>query len=323
MNWTLYGAPISLFTRKLEAALEFHAIAFENASRDDSNRAELEARAGTHQIPVLATPFGWTLADSTPIIMWLDTLNPNRRLFPADTAGVLVHVIEEVLDEWVSRVMVHYRWHYPDNAHFVIETITGTRVTRAEALAHPLAQWGLRACRATGTENAPQQAAAESEYLGLIAALEAQLGQTRYALGDRPTAVDAALIGGLRGHTLHDPIPDLNAFPRVCQWALQSEPWDGHGELVPLPDSTPFAAHMLELATTRYRPFALANRAAREAGKKTFSCQCYGQEVSFLARAYPETSRRLLAQRVHHGVSAAARAATHDWLAARGLADCF
>lgn len=323
MTWTIHGSPISLFTRKLEAALEVYGAGFIVRPKEAGNAAELETRAGTHQIPVLETPHGWMLADTTPILMWLDALYPRRRLFPPGALGVLVHVLEEVLDEWVSRVMVHYRWHYDENARFVIERIMGQPVDVGRARQHPLAQWGPRACRATGTETAAARQAAEAEYLALMTALEAQLGTTRYALGDRPSAVDCALVGGLRAHTLHDPIPDLAAFPRVMAWAQAPWRWDGQGALAPFPASTPFAEHLLGIAGAQYRPFILGNRSARAGNEKSFVVETHGTEVSYLARAYPEASRVMVVERIAHTLDDGERLAVTAWLRAVGLKDCF
>src|SRR5262249_51701737 len=163
----------------------------------------------------LQTPENWMLADTTPILDLLDGRFPQRRLFPAGPLGVLVHVVEEILDEWCARVMVHYRWHYEENTRHVVAAILGREVSLEEAREPPIAKWGPRACRATGTETPHQQKHAEQEYLTLLHALEGQLGRTRYALGDRSTAVDAILLGGLRAHTNADPVPDLSEFPRV------------------------------------------------------------------------------------------------------------
>ena len=51
---------------------------------------------------------------------------------------MLVHVVEEVLDEWVARVMVHYRWHYIENTVHVIEELTGKKLSMDEARTHPM-----------------------------------------------------------------------------------------------------------------------------------------------------------------------------------------
>ena len=69
--------------------------------------------------------------------------------------------------------------------------------------------------------------------------------------------------GGLRGHTNSDPVPDLGAYPRVLAWdEKEADRWGEKGTLAPFPESTPFAAHVLEIARDRYAPFVLGNARA-------------------------------------------------------------
>ncbi len=324
-EYVIHGIPRSLFTRKLEAAFGLYQLPYRSVVRGTGVDDTLGRRAGTHQIPVLETPEGWVLADTTPILALLDGRAPARRLFPTGALGVLVHVVEEVLDEWFARVMVHYRWHYPENTIYVLEQFTGQKLTPEQAARHPIAQWGPRACRATGTESPAQQKAAESEYLGMIEALEAQLASTRFALGDRPTAVDAILLGGLHAHTNADPIPDLSVYPRVVAWAEGGAARAGEdewGAAHAFPESTPFAQHILAVGAAQYAPFVMANAAALEAGEKVFEIETYGEAATCLARAYPEASRRMVQARIRDQLSASERTKVEDWLVQSGL-DCF
>jgi glutathione S-transferase len=321
--YVLYGANFSLFTRKLQAALRFYGADFRLERKQPRNADEIERRAGTHQVPVLQTPENWLIADTTPILDLLDGRFPRRRLFPEGPLGVLVHVAEEILDEWFARVMVHFRWHYDENTRHIVAELLGHEVSVAEAREHPLAKWGPRSCRATGTESAWQQKKAEEEYFALLDALERQLGTTRFALGDRPTAVDTILLGGLRAHTNADPVPDLSRFERIVAWdAREADRWDGDGELAAFPDSTPFVAHLLDVGRTCYAPFVLANAAALAAGQKAFRIETYGEETSYLARPYPEQSRRMIHERIASRLSDADRRRVVEFLEARGLG-CF
>jgi glutathione S-transferase len=283
---------------------------------------EIGRRAGTHQIPLLCTPENWVLADTTPILELLDSRVPARRLFPEGPLGVLVHVVEEILDEWVARVMVHYRWHYPENTRYVLEQFTGEKLSAADAASHPVAQWGPRACRATGTEGVAQQEAAEAEYLGLIEALEKQLSETAFALGGRPTAVDCILLGGLHAHTNADPIPDLSPYPRVLAWAEAPGAVEPSADLAAFPESTPLARHVLRIGAQQYRPFVEANAEALRGGRKAFEIETYGEPTSYLARPYPERSRQLIQQRVRDQLSEGDRMRVSSWLDEVGLA-CF
>lgn len=319
-EYVIHGPSISLFTRKLEAAFVFYGVPF----RTEMPNPDVAARAATHQVPVLVTPENWAIADTTPLLSMLDARYPARRLFPVGPAGVLAHIVEEVLDEWFARVMVHYRWHYAENTRHTVSELVGRELSLEEAQQNPLAQWGPRACRATGTESEHQQRAAEREYLDMIGALEEQLGSTPYALGARPTAVDTIVLGGLRVHTNNDPIPDLSGFPRVRRWdAEDADRWDGNGEVAAPPTVTGFAAHVLERARDQYRPFVLANKKALADGEKAFTIETYGEEVSYLARPYPEQSRRMVVERIVHQLDDAERAEVLSWIEACGLSECF
>ena len=117
-TYTVYGGELSLFTRKLEAAMKFYGADFVVESKTPANGQHIETRAATHQVPVLLTPENWMIADTTPLLRMLDARFPQRAMFPPGAQGVLVHILEEYFDEWVARVMVHYRWHYPDSARF-------------------------------------------------------------------------------------------------------------------------------------------------------------------------------------------------------------
>ena len=321
-EYVLYGPDISLFTRKLEAALRFYGLPVCRAAKDRENAAELETRSGTHQVPVLQTPENWMLADTTPILRLLDAQRPARALYPEGPLGVLVHVVEEILDEWFARTMVHYRWHYEENTRHIAEQLLARQVSPEEAREFPLAEWGRRACRATGTESLFQQKAAEREYLELMAVFEEQLAETPFALGGRPTAADAMLLGGLRGHTNADPIPDLGAFPRVLEWdakGADSSPW---GELAAFPESTPVARHLIGVGAREYAPFVLGNARALEAGEKAFVIPTYGEDTSYLARSYPERSRQMIRDRIEHQLDTAERDRVESWLESVGLS-CF
>ena len=323
-EYTVHGFPKSLFTRKLEAALRFYEAPFHLESKGIGEGDEVEQRAQTHQIPVLHTPENWMIADTTPLLDLLDARFPARRLFPEGPLGVLVHIVEEVLDEWIARVMVHFRWHYAENTRHIVSTFAGREVSPEEAAEFPLAKWGPRACRATGTESEFHQQAAEAEYIEILGALEQQLASTRYALGDRPTAVDTILLGGLRAHINADPIPELSRFPRATAWDESgADPWAGDGEWAAFPQSTPFAAHMLVLARDQYLPFVLANAKALKAGDKAFQIETYGQTASYLTRPYPEQSRQQIHERITQRLTAEEQERVAEWLAGCGLAEAF
>ena len=297
MKYKIYGDELSLFTRKLECACLFYGLDFVQCEKNHENAAFIQQRAGTHQVPVLLTPENWMLSDTTPILALLDARHPGREMFPAGLYGAIVHVLEEYFDEWVSRVMVHFRWHYPARAQFA-----AAKMSHGEPeLGEKLKDWGRRACRATGTEFPPQQRAAEVEYLELMAAADRQLHDTPFLLGARPTALDCCVLGGLRAHTLMDPDPKprLSSFTTLldwnAHWANERTPSSHYS---PLETLTPFAEFVLSRMRDTYQPFIRANAAALASGDKLFDAYSYGSDVRYLCRPYPERSRQMVCARI-------------------------
>ncbi len=295
-KYTYYGHDLSYFSRKLESALVFYGADFDRVQVNlGIPTEEARKRAGTHVIPVLETPEGWALWDTTPIMRMLDA-RFSTKMFASGELGVLIHIIENFLDEWLGRTMVHYRWHYRECAEFAAPIMGNGD----EQIAKGIAAWGLKACRATGVEPPHQQAMVEAEYERILAAVDVQLRQTRYLLGDAPCAVDAVILGGLRAHTMVDPVPSrlVDKYPRVREWATiggRADAWNGSGSL---DGDTGFARFMLEEMQKAFVPFTLANRKALGAGEKVFTANIYDENVTYLARPYPEKACQMVSEHI-------------------------
>ncbi len=329
-RYLVYGLELSYFTRKLSAAMPWYGLPFERRAKGANVQAELNSRAGTMQVPILQTPENWVIADTTPIMQLLDARVPQRRMFPAGPLGVLVHIVEEWFDEWLPRTCLHYRWQYEESAQWAAAKMAleispeGDDALRA-GIAQMVTTWGTRACRATGISEAPQQQSAEAEYLRVLEALEEQLGQTAFALGDRPCAVDAVLIGGLRAHFAADPVPKrvTAKFKRITAWQQTASDWDGTGELAPFPTSTPFAQFVLREMRGSYRAFLLGNAKSLASSDKAFVATVHGEPVSLRSRPYPERSRQMVREHIARRIDTAERASVVSWLDDVGLAECF
>lgn len=293
-KYTCYGHDLSYFTRKLEAALIFYGADFDNVAVQLSGVTEdARKRAGTHIIPVLETPERWALWDTTPMLFLLDSRFPDRKMMGDGLDGLLVHLIENFLDEWLGRTMVHYRWHYDECAAIAAPALG----LNDEAVAKGIAAWGLKACRATGVESPHQQAMAEAEYARILTAAETQLGKTAYLMGDAPTAVDAVILGGLRAHTMVDPVPRrlVEQYPKVWNWAESgADNWNGFGHTAVFDNPTRFALAMLDEMQTAFVPFILGNKDAVARGDKLFERTVFNEDVTYLTRPYPEKARQMV-----------------------------
>ena len=79
-RYSLWGGEHSLFTRKLQAMLNYLDVDYEFCLKTEHARADVEGRLGTHFIPGLQTPEGWFIHDTTPI-------GPSTRSTSARSAG--------------------------------------------------------------------------------------------------------------------------------------------------------------------------------------------------------------------------------------------
>lgn len=323
--YQIYGLRRSYFTRKLEAAFQLMDLPFTYCAKRAAIAPEVEAGAGTHQLPVLRAPDGTWMADTTPIIARLGPLAGPRALIPVGPEGIVVRLVEEWLDEWLPRAVIHYRWNYGDSAvlsssHMSEEILPEGPPASQQAIAEGIASWGRRAARALGVDSPHQQAAAEAEVLRLIDALEAQLATTAFALGDRACSADAALLGALNAHLLAEPITreQLSGCVRVQAWAKRLSPGAPAAQLPSFPAITPFADHVLTELAGPYSRFLSGNAAALAEGQKAFTIDAFGQPQSYRARPYPEASRQMI-QAAVADLSRVNRTQVEDWLGARGL----
>jgi hypothetical protein len=156
--------------------------------------------------------------------------------------------------------------------------------------------------------------------------MESQLRETDYLMGNQPTAVDCAALGGLYAHMLNDPDPliMIQAYPGVIAWA-EGQPGVQNKAVrtETRADLTPFAKHVLEEMAKAYRPFLLGNCKAVREKQKSFVVETFGIRASYLARAYPERSRAMLTHRIANLLSEEERQETEAMLDHFGLADCF
>ena len=116
-DYRLVGNELSLFTRKLEAQLRFQRLPWRWQFKTQERTPELEARAGTHFIPLLETPDGLAhprhdsdRPHAQPALPRVYAVLPEAPLQRAST-----FILEDFFNHWLGRSCVHSRWCYPDN----------------------------------------------------------------------------------------------------------------------------------------------------------------------------------------------------------------
>jgi glutathione S-transferase len=109
--YRIFGAEMSPYSVKVRAYFRYKAIPHQWVLRNGASQAEFEKYAKLPIIPLVVTPDGTGIQDSTPIIDRIEKLYPEPSIEPDDpVARFISALIEEFGDEWGNKWMFHYRW---------------------------------------------------------------------------------------------------------------------------------------------------------------------------------------------------------------------
>lgn len=292
-----YGSP---YTLKMRGVLRYRHIPFRwvlrNSKWDDLPDPPVMI------IPVIAYPsasgegYDDVTVDSSPQIMRLEDEYDGRSLIPGDPALALVDaLIEDFADEWVTKMMYHYRWAYApdiDKAGKLLPLSGDLQLDSDQARqSHEFItqrQIGRRALVGSTEWNAPL---IEDGYRRVLEIMQSRFSRGDFMLGDRPGRGDFGLYGQLTQLTRWDPTAmavAVDVAPKVVNWVERMDdlaflPVDEHAdardrgwsELDDLDDAT--RDLLVEIGAT-YAPFMVANAHALASGSAEAVCDIGGRE---------------------------------------------
>jgi glutathione S-transferase len=221
-DYALVGSEMSLFTRKLEAQLRFQHIPWHWQFKTQERTAELEARAGTHFIPLLMTPDKWLIHDTIAIGPMLSDRFSERPVVPnTPLQRSCCFILEDAFNHWLGRSCVHTRWCYPDNVAWVGPRF-GANMMLDRSIDVPFSEqelaqlagigpmmyegFGKNVCEYNGV--GPEQGASvRADFTLMLQALDAHFSENDFLLGPRPCLADFALAGASKAHYITDPEP--------------------------------------------------------------------------------------------------------------------
>lgn len=286
--YTLYRLDVSYFSGKLEAYLRYKQIPFRQI--DVTNRImrrEILPNTGIAKVPVLATPDGLWLQDTTPIIEFLEDRFPEGSVIPADPVQAFFsRLLEDYADEWLWRPALHYRWSHALDAKLLgrrlADAILGDLPIPRSLAAHFIARRLFRTYVIGDGVNAETRRHVEATYTTALGRLEAILADRRFLLGDRPCIADFGFFASMFRHFSLDPTPAIImreraplTFAWVARlWAAQRSKTGGAFETAGLlPDTW---GPLLEDVASAYLPYLHANATAWRNGARSFDCEVEG-----------------------------------------------
>jgi glutathione S-transferase len=199
-NYRIIGAEMSPYSVKVRSYFRYKEIPHQWVLRNAASQAEYEKHARMPIIPLVVTPEGSGIQDSTPIIDAMEKRYPDPSIHPDDpVADFISALVEEFGDEWGNKWMFHFRW-----ARDVDQISAAGRIARMRgpdggedkhaAFASQVRSrmvdrvWFVGSNEAT----APQIEAGFLEILGL---LNSHLATRPYLFGGRPALGDFGLWG--------------------------------------------------------------------------------------------------------------------------------
>ena len=331
----LLGAPGSPYTRKMLALLRYRGIAHRMIWG-----SHMQPPAGYPVPKVKLLPtfyFGQgdgreAVVDSTPIIRRLEAEYPGRSVLPdEELLGFLDLLIEDYADEWMTKMMFHYRWHYAvdaDNAASLIVFWQNPTLfdEMGKQMADGFARRQIDRLYVVGSNDITAPII-EASYERLVGILDRAIMRTGFVLGTRPSAGDFAIYGQLTQLGIVDPTPAAimaKSAPRLRAWLDRVEDLSGlaEGEWLKheaLPDH--LGPLLGEIGRT-YAPFLIANARAAMAGQSDFETEIDGQR--WTQPVFPYQAKCLVTLRAaREALSAEARDRLDTLLAGTGCEAMF
>jgi glutathione S-transferase len=238
-DYTLYAAPVSLFSGKARAYLRWKGIPFtEVLSTPEVMKEILMPVIGWPVIPVLKTPDGILIQDTADIINHIENRHAGPSVMPEGSVQKFAtELLHTFADQWLTLPAMHYRWNY--NEEWTYSAFGKTALPAATAadqykVGKKRGQMFKAMAPMLGVTDGTIPGI-EKSYLGFLTDFSAHLEKYPYLFGGRPSLADFAFYGPLYAHLYRDPesgkIMKAHA-PLVADWVERMR--DGEESYGPL-----------------------------------------------------------------------------------------
>ena len=238
----IFGATPSPYTQKMLSLLRYRRIPYdihwgETKTRLESLNIELPKPIllpvilfeGDDQKLVATT-------DSTPMIRKIESIYTQRKVIPDDPALAFInYLLEDFGDEWITKYMFHYRWHFKDDAEKagtilpLVEFQNPLSVEDHNQIKEFIIKRQTERLWVVGSSNETADLIDES-FRRFIKSLNEHLIKSRFLLGNKPSSADFAFYGQISQLVKFDPTPRQiceELAPRVVAWIDTMEDLSG------------------------------------------------------------------------------------------------
>ena len=277
--YRIIGAEMSPYSVKVRSYFRYKAIPHQWVLRNAESQAEFEKYAKVPIIPLVVTPEGTGIQDSTPIIDAMEKIYPLPSVHPDDPVANFISIlIEEFGDEWGNKWMFHYRWTRDVDQISSAGRIARMRGANLEEHKHAALAAQVRARMVdrlwfvgSNAVTAPQ---IEAGFVDMLGMLDRHLATRPYLFGGRPAFGDFGLWGQIY-EMWTDPTTGAligGGAPHVLDWVHRMLWPKAEGAFETWPSLAPTLMPILSDQVGRlFMPWTCANEKALTEQQEEFS----------------------------------------------------
>ncbi len=233
MTYAIYAGPASPYSHKVRALFRYRRIphtwlvpmgGFSGTAAIGSDSAEVETplhKAKKGVVPVVEYPDGSYKADSTPIMLDMETRHEGRSIIPPNAAiAFLAHFIEDMADEYLPFPMFYFRW-LEDDQWCGRRQMTGWNGALDDATLDEYATNFLKRQQGQlGSLRAMPRDGVLAIYHQFLDAMEQLLSERFFFFGDRPSLAEFGLYGQMTQYAVDPTVSTIlrERAVRAFQW---------------------------------------------------------------------------------------------------------
>jgi glutathione S-transferase len=239
----LMGAPGSPYTRKMLALMRYRHIPYRiswqsiTSPGDKSHKDRPKPKVALLPTYYLPDANGeiQAVTDSTPILRRFEEEYEGRSVIPSDAIMAFLNwLLEDYGDEWLTKSMFHYRWHYAADIKKAGSILPRWgNISASDEEIESLSKYVSD--RQTGRltyvgSNEVTKETIENSFTRFMTLLDAHLQTAPFIFGQRPSSADFAVYGQLTCLALFDPTSSaivVSEFPRIYAWTELMEDLSG------------------------------------------------------------------------------------------------